>query len=85
LAFSRISFQGPWALPDLYAPQADWCALGAFYVSGSLSMPPGIPPGIQEAMDLGISIFAGEAEGRLGELLQFAQRGSLKPIYTKGR
>lgn len=44
-------------------------------------MLPGIPPEIQEAMDLGISIFAGEAEGRLGELLQDAQRGSLKPIY----
>ncbi len=56
--------------------------IGGFHVSGSLSMLPGIPPEIQEAMDLGISIFAGEAEGHLDELLQDAQRGSLKPIYN---
>ena len=56
--------------------------IGGFHVSGSLSMLPRTPPEIQEAMDLGISIFAGEVEGRLCELLLDAHRGSLKPIYN---
>ena len=44
--------------------------IGGFHVSGCLAMLPDIPPDILEAMDLGISIFAGEAEGRLDEVLQ---------------
>ena len=44
--------------------------IGGFHVSGCLAMLPEIPPDIQEAMDLGISIFAGEAEGRFDEVLQ---------------
>jgi hypothetical protein len=56
--------------------------IGGFHVSGCLSMLPKITPEIQEALDLGISIFAGEAEGRLGELLKDAQGRSLKPIYN---
>ncbi len=39
--------------------------VGGFHVSGCLSMLPELPADIREAMDLGISIFAGEAEGRL--------------------
>jgi hypothetical protein len=56
--------------------------IGGFHVSGCLSMLPQLPPEIREALDLGISIFAGEAEGRLGELLIDAHRGKLKPIYN---
>ncbi len=56
--------------------------IGGFHVSGCLSMLPEIPPEIQEALDLGISIFAGEVEGRLEGLLQDAHRRSLKPIYN---
>lgn len=56
--------------------------IGGFHVSGSLSMLPEIPPEIQEAIDLGVSIFAGEAEGRLEQLLKDAHRRSLKPIYN---
>ena len=56
--------------------------VGGFHVSGCLSMLPYTPPEIQEAMDLGISIFAGEAEGRLDEVLQDAYRGTLKPLYN---
>jgi len=33
---------------------------------------PEIDPGVQEMMDLGVSVFAGEAEGRLEGLLQDA-------------
>ena len=43
-------------------------ALGGFHVSGCLSMLPVVPPEIQQAMDMGISMFAGEAEeGRLDD------------------
>ena len=42
-----------------------------------------LPPDIQEAVDLGITLYAGEAEGRLDEVFQDAWRGELKPIYNK--
>ncbi|HEY7992028.1 MAG TPA: radical SAM protein [Stellaceae bacterium] len=57
-------------------------AIGGFHVSGSLTMLPGIRPELQEAIDLGISLFAGEAEGRLDNVLRDAYRGELKPIYN---
>ena len=57
-------------------------ALGGFHASGCLSMLPVVPPEIQQAMDMGISIFAGEAEeGRLEIVLQDAWNGTLKPLY----
>ena len=46
-------------------------AMGGFHAAGCLSMLPVVPPEIQAAMDMGISIFAGEAEeGRLDIVLQ---------------
>src|SRR5262244_3226295 len=57
-------------------------AIGGFHVSGCLAMLPEIPPELQEAMDLGITLFAGEAEGRLEELLRAAYHGELKPLYN---
>jgi radical SAM superfamily enzyme YgiQ (UPF0313 family) len=56
--------------------------IGGFHVSGCLSMLPGIQPDLQEAIDLGISLFAGEAEGRLDDLLGDAVSGTMKPIYN---
>ncbi|MFC1491934.1 B12-binding domain-containing radical SAM protein [Nitrospinota bacterium] len=56
--------------------------IGGFHVSGCLSMLPEIPVDLQEAMDLGISLFAGEVEGRLDEVLQDVYRGELKPLYN---
>jgi hypothetical protein len=56
--------------------------MGGFHVSGCLAMLPDITPELQEAMDLGISLFAGEAEGRFEEVLQDAWRGELKPLYN---
>ena len=56
--------------------------IGGFHVSGCLSMLPEIPVDLQEAMDLGISLFAGEVEERLVEVLQDAYRGELKPLYN---
>ena len=55
--------------------------IGGFHVSGSLAMLPGIQPEMQEALDLGISLFAGESEGRIDGLLRDAAGGCLKPIY----
>jgi Radical SAM superfamily len=55
--------------------------IGGFHAAGSLAMLPEPPPEIRAAWALGISIFAGEAEGRLDELLQDADRGALKPLY----
>ena len=56
--------------------------IGGFHVSGCLAMLPNITPEIQEALDLGISIFAGEAEGKLTALLRDAHGDTLKPIYN---
>jgi radical SAM superfamily enzyme YgiQ (UPF0313 family) len=56
--------------------------IGGFHVSGSLSMLPGIQPELQDALDLGISLFAGEAEGRMEGLLRDAHAGTLKPVYN---
>jgi hypothetical protein len=56
--------------------------LGGFHVSGCLSMLPEITPELQEAMDLGISLFAGEAEGRFEMVLLDAFNGTLKPLYN---
>ena len=36
--------------------------VGGFHVSGSLAMLPGLTPELQEALDLGVSLYAGEAE-----------------------
>ena len=57
-------------------------AIGGFHVSGTLSMLPERDPGVQEMMDLGVSVFAGEAEGRLEGLLQDAVAGRLQPLYN---
>src|SRR3954454_958156 len=57
-------------------------AIGGFHVSGCMAMLPGIQPDLQEALDLGITLYAGEAEGRLDEVLQHAAAGSLQPIYN---
>ena len=56
--------------------------IGGFHVSGCLSMLPGIPADLQEAMDLGISLFAGELEGRFDSLLQEAYRREMTPLHN---
>jgi hypothetical protein len=57
--------------------------IGGFHVSGSIAMLPEMPPELVEAQALGISLFAGEAEGgRLDELLRDAWAGELKPLYN---
>jgi tRNA A37 methylthiotransferase MiaB len=56
--------------------------IGGFHVSGCLSMLPEIQPDLQEALDLGVSLFAGEIEGRMDQLLRDAYSDELKPIYN---
>ena len=56
--------------------------IGGFHVSGCLAMLPEVPPDLQEAMDLGIALFAGELEGRLDGLLREAYRGELAPLHN---
>ena len=56
--------------------------IGGFHVSGCLAMLPDLPPELREAMDLGVSLFAGEAEGRLETVLRDAWNGALKPLYN---
>jgi radical SAM superfamily enzyme YgiQ (UPF0313 family) len=57
-------------------------AVGGFHVSGCLAMLPELPPDIKEMQDLGVSLFAGEAEGRLDDVLRDALNGTLKPLYN---
>ena len=58
-------------------------AMGGFHAAGCLSMLPVVPPEIQAAMDMGISIYAGEAEeSRLDEVLLDAWHQRLKPLYN---
>lgn len=57
--------------------------VGGFHVSGCLAMLPQIPAELKEAMDIGVSLFAGEAEEkRLDQVLRDAWQGTLKPLYN---
>ena len=56
--------------------------IGGFHVSGNLSMLDDLPWDLQEAIDLGITLFAGEAEGHIDTLLQDAFANRLQPIYN---
>src|SRR5215831_980817 len=56
--------------------------IGGFHVSGMLAMFPTIMADLQEALDMGVCLFAGEAEGRLELLIRDAAGGALKPIYN---
>ncbi len=57
-------------------------SIGGFHVSGCLAMLPETPDSLKEALDLGISLFAGEAEGRFADVLRDAVAGALKPVYN---
>jgi radical SAM superfamily enzyme YgiQ (UPF0313 family) len=57
-------------------------AIGGFHVSGCLSMLDGHAVELDVCRDLGIAMFAGEAEGRLDLVLRDAAEGRLQPIYN---
>jgi radical SAM superfamily enzyme YgiQ (UPF0313 family) len=56
-------------------------AMGGFHVSGCLSMLDGHAVDLDACRDMGISMFAGEAEGRLDMVLRDAAAGQLAPLY----
>jgi hypothetical protein len=56
--------------------------MGGFHAAGSIAMLPECPSEIVQAQKLGISIYAGEAEGRMDEVLQAAWARKLKPLYN---
>lgn len=57
-------------------------AIGGFHVSGCLAMLPELPTDLVAATRLGVSLFAGEAEGRLAGLFADALAGHLQSIYN---
>lgn len=57
-------------------------AIGGFHVSGTMAMLKETDPDVQKALDLGVSLFAGEAEGRLAKVLRDAFENRLQPIYN---
>ena len=56
--------------------------IGGFHVSGCLAMLPELPPDIKAAQEMGVSFYAGEAEGRFDEVLRDVFEGRLKPLYN---
>jgi hypothetical protein len=56
--------------------------IGGFHVSGVLALFPKVSPEIQELVDAGVSVVAGEVEHRWADVLRDAYAGTLKPIYN---
>jgi radical SAM superfamily enzyme YgiQ (UPF0313 family) len=56
--------------------------MGGFHVSGCIAMLPRLPADLQEALALGIHLFAGEAEGRMVQVLREIAAGNAPPIYN---
>src|SRR5260370_23405336 len=57
-------------------------AIGGFHLSGTIAMLAERDPDVRRAEEMGVSLFAGEAEGRLEEVLRDAARNQLKPLYN---
>jgi radical SAM superfamily enzyme YgiQ (UPF0313 family) len=57
-------------------------AMGGFHVSGCLSMLEGDAIDLELCREMGISIFAGEAEDRFDAFLRDAAEGRLQPLYN---
>jgi hypothetical protein len=56
--------------------------IGGFHVSGCLAMLPELQADLKIALEMGVSLFAGELEGRMDRVLQEAASGTLQPIYN---
>jgi hypothetical protein len=56
--------------------------IGGFHVSGCIAMLPELTPELKEAQELGVSLFAGEAEGRFDQVLRDAFAGKMPPLYN---
>jgi hypothetical protein len=78
------SIQFPRAL-DIARPLRErgiMVAVGGFHVSGTIAMLDERDPDVKRAEDMGVALFAGEAEDRLDEVLRDAFAGQLKPLYN---
>jgi radical SAM superfamily enzyme YgiQ (UPF0313 family) len=78
------SNQFPRAL-DIAAPLRErgiMVAVGGFHVSGTLAMLKERDRDVRRAEEMGVSLFAGEAEGRLDQVLLDAAHNRLKPLYN---
>jgi radical SAM superfamily enzyme YgiQ (UPF0313 family) len=76
--------QFPRAL-DIAAPlraKGIMVAIGGFHVSGTIAMLKEQDKDVRRAQEMGISLFAGEAEDRLSQVLNDAANGELKPLYN---
>ena len=56
--------------------------MSGFHVSGCIAMLPSLPADLEAALKLGIHLFAGEAEGRMAEVLHDIAAADAKPIYN---
>jgi radical SAM superfamily enzyme YgiQ (UPF0313 family) len=56
--------------------------IGGFHVSGCLAMLPEMPAELRALQEQGITLFAGEAEGRMDLLLADAWHQRLQPVYN---
>jgi hypothetical protein len=77
------SNQFPRAL-DIAAPLRErgiQVGIGGFHVSGTIAMLKERDADVQRALDMGVSLFAGEAEGRFDQVLKDALDGRLQPLY----
>jgi hypothetical protein len=70
------------AIARRFRAQGIAVAIGGFHVSGCISMLKELTPELQEALDLGITLFAGEAEEQFESFLQDHHRGAAKPLYN---
>ncbi len=57
-------------------------AIGGFHVSGCMAMLPELPQELQAALEMGITLYAGETEGRLDDFLAAAHEHRLEPVYN---
>ncbi len=57
-------------------------AIGGFHVSGTIAMLAERDPQVARAEAMGMSLFAGEAEEHLDQVLRDAFEGKLKPLYN---
>ncbi len=57
-------------------------AIGGFHVSGCMAMLKELTPELKEAVDLGIILYAGEAEEHFEAFLRDVHAGGAKPIYN---
>jgi radical SAM superfamily enzyme YgiQ (UPF0313 family) len=57
-------------------------AIGGFHVSGTIAMLKERDAAVKRAAEMGVSLFAGEAEGRLEQVVLDAWKGELEPLYN---